>query len=479
MWRYLAHQDKNHKSAFQTSISPLEDFTPKSWYYFCASLEYTAEINRLWMHPYYCHKKESGGSSHGFIVADPLLNPDADLPVKYQYLIPDWGQQLYKAFSKPGIIPEGQGQRILRAYADDGFSFIRSMHIILHPKLMEIPSSVCNAIPKQSGSTFEEYVSSVKFYHAMLGFLQDIKQDIGERYIQDIFLSNMDHSTEIINYVRTQRDSGVSTEKVKYTKGNFIQTISMIIETLKLVSRSGGRTTSTTRSPSYSTARTNAINILHSLQENGMSHDPFYTKEGLYSIAFSGIDLNDPSIDDNKLTLLCNAIDQHGADKNRIFDTSRPCAVCAGTGHTFDDCPELKDPGQVRTAYIKLRVALDRLKNVASKLHHSNLNSMDVYTINAVRMMDENMPQTHPINRLSSNHSNSSKSSLGASSSSSSGMERLLKHQAHALRQTNIKINSLAELLESNQVNTNGDDASTTGSSLDTTTMDFLMGRSK
>ena len=55
--------------------------------------------------------------------------------------------------------------------------------------------------------------------------------------------------------------------------------------------------------------------------------------------------------------LLRSAIHDIGSDLQK-FDTYRAFAICGGTGHSFDGYPELSDAGEVRKAYIKLRVGL-------------------------------------------------------------------------------------------------------------------------
>jgi hypothetical protein len=85
-----------------------------------------------------------------------------------------------------------------------------------------------------------------------------------------------------------------------------------------------------------------------------MSSDPDFTSAGLHSIAFDDIDLD--TCNDDELGLLLEAINQIGSNLNSAFDTSRPCVICGGTGHTFDSCKVLLDSAGVKTAYIKLRV---------------------------------------------------------------------------------------------------------------------------
>ena len=51
---------------------------------------------------------------------------------------------------------------------------------------------------------------------------------------------------------------------------------------------------------------------------------------------------------------------------NCAFDLYRPCALCGKAGHSFDDCEELKDLAAIRTAYISLRIGLQKLKGIAT-----------------------------------------------------------------------------------------------------------------
>jgi hypothetical protein len=119
--KFLRHQEKHHQAALQ-HVPPLVDFTAHSWFDFCLSLAYYVFNNRLWVHPYYCHQRIcSSGNGCGFLVADPLIDCDSDLPLRYDYLVEDWNDQLYQALSKTGILPDGRSQDILRSCSQNGY----------------------------------------------------------------------------------------------------------------------------------------------------------------------------------------------------------------------------------------------------------------------------------------------------------------------------------------------------------------------
>jgi hypothetical protein len=148
----------------------------------------------------------------------------------------------------------------------------------------------------------------------------------------------------------------------KFEANAFINTMSLLVNKLF-----GNNSVSSARSPkpqprspsksSFSQNKTNATNVVRASTEYGMSSDPDFTSVGLLSIAFDDIDLG--TCNDAELGLLLEAINQIGSNLNSAFDTSRPCVICGGTGHTFDGCKVLLDSTGVKTAYIKLRVALN------------------------------------------------------------------------------------------------------------------------
>jgi hypothetical protein len=120
--------------------------------------------------------------------------------------------------------------------------------------------------------------------------------------------------------------------------------------------------------------------------EYGMSSDPDFTSIGLHSIAFDDIDLD--TCKDAELGLLLEAINQIGSNLNSAFDTSRPCVICGGTGHTFEGCKVLLDSAGVRTAYIKLRFALNHLHGLSGKFGQSDISALRSHTISSINIAE-------------------------------------------------------------------------------------------
>ena len=81
---------------------------------------------------------------------------------------------------------------------------------------------------------------------------------------------------------------------------------------------------------------------------------------------------------------------------NRAFDTSCACVLCGKSGHSFDDCEELKDSATIRKAYISLRIALQKLKGIATS-QRRDINSIRSYRISYVNSVDLLPPSSSSI----------------------------------------------------------------------------------
>ena len=97
--------------------------------------------------------------------------------------------------------------------------------------------------------------------------------------------------------------------------------------------------------------------------------DPdFGSYQSLMSISYNDCDVNTLAYKTCKHAekIYNNGVMPISTNLNRAFDTIRPCAICGKTGHTFDDCEVLQDQAAIRQSYIKLCVALQKLKGIAA-----------------------------------------------------------------------------------------------------------------
>ena len=105
--------------------------------------------------------------------------------------------------------------------------------------------------------------------------------------------------------------------------------------------------------------------------------DPdFNSYESLMRLACGDCDVKSLAYGDKHVEkIFKQAVMAISGNLNRAFDLSRPCALCGKVGHSFDDCEELKDPAAIRKAYISLRIALQKLKGLAT-IQNRDINSI-------------------------------------------------------------------------------------------------------
>ena len=107
-------------------------------------------------------------------------------------------------------------------------------------------------------------------------------------------------------------------------------------------------------------------------------------------LAFSDCDVNSLAYGDkHDEKILKQAMMAISSNLHRAFDTSRPCALCGKSVHSFDDCEELKDLEAIRKIYISLQITLQKLKGLATTQNH-DINTFRAYKISYVNSMDLN-----------------------------------------------------------------------------------------
>ena len=121
------------------------------------------------------------------------------------------------------------------------------------------------------------------------------------------------------------------------------------------------------------------------------------TYESLMSLTFGNCDVNNLAYGDKHAEkIFKQAVMIISGNLNRAFDLSRPCALCGKAGHSFDDCEELKDPAEIRKAYISLRIGLQKLKGIATS-QRRDINSIRSYKISYVNSLDLLSPSSPSI----------------------------------------------------------------------------------
>jgi len=237
------------------------------------------------------------------------------------------------------------------------------------------------------GDSFEDYHDKVQFHLAMQAYNTNTDCDFGNHYDQDTFINHLLNGNSVLRRVESERHSSSPHLRDRYKTGTFISTIRTIYDQ---VAGTGVRSRSNLFDRSCP-RRTNALTTgsasfqqkLHSLRLDDPESIQLFAIE---DIPFDGIGYTDEDM------YYLNALIENIAagvksGDSRVFDTSKPCAVCGVPGHPFDNCPVLQDKGAVTKAYIRIVTALRRL------LASMNRNS-PYATINQLAWYDYNTAMT-------------------------------------------------------------------------------------
>ena len=398
---HLDYQNNKHKSAFLAGAPLMTDYTPRGFHGMCTIMEKAGAINRVWMHPFLARRRGCEGK-WGFVCADQNDNVDADLPIKYQPKIDGWGVQIMAYLRK--VLPK-EAKDLLDNCGTDGHQALQSLHLKFNPIHFRFQTDLCSIVPVQGNDKIEEYTKKYRWYQLNKSLVLDEKFDIGDELTQDMFISNMRRANEVRSIVSVERKSTDQYIADRYKKEPFFNSIIALYNGLEPTS--GGQARSF-----RGRSQTNVHSVTsHNNDDNNYDDwtapdeyefcrpgvDPdFNSYDSLMRLAFTDVDVNSLAYGDKHgENIFKRAVMAISTDLRRAFDPSRPCAICGKIGHSFDDCEELKDPAAIRKAYISLRIALQKLKGLATT-QNRDINSIRAYKLSYVNSMDLIPPSPSP-----------------------------------------------------------------------------------
>ena len=154
------------------------------------------------------------------------------------------------------------------------------------------------------------------------------------------------------------------------------------------------------------------------------------------------------SISKTDRSMFTNAVVAVAKDLNRFDVKKHKCALCGGSGHNFDNCPEvLKASGDLKSAYIRLRLLVNKLMSGFLKLYPSSKNQNDT----------QNTPVSAITTALSTD----------VSSDGLQGINQLLQQQQQSLSSLNNTVYNLSNVVVQGFDMGNDSDTASTGTGVD------------
>ena len=108
--------------------------------------------------------------------------------------------------------------------------------------------------------------------------------------------------------------------------------------------------------------------------------------DSIWDYCVHGLEDDLPADTDSSMILFANAVQNIAKDMNQFDKSKFPCVVCDQLGHTFEECPVLRDTN-LKEAYLRLMLLVKRFVKGLNKLdptgkkHHNNLNVLKHVTL--------------------------------------------------------------------------------------------------
>ena len=263
-------------------------------------------------------------------------------------------------------------------------------------------------------------------------------------------MKRCDDVRSIVTLERTSPDQYIADQ---YKKANFMNPISALYNNLP-------GTTNTNRQSFRGQSQSNVHSVVpYDVENNDDWNGPskyeycrpgtdpnFGSYESLMCIAYSDCDVNSLAYHTDKHAekIFNQDIMAISENLNCAFDATCPCAICGKTGHSFNDCEELRDQAAVQKSYIQLRVAIQKLKAIAAS-QSRDVNSLRSYKLSYVNSVDL-LPPSSPLDSVATNRLDK--------------LEGMLVNTLKFADQTNRRINSLTSKFAVNKEDDDDDEDS-------------------
>lgn len=109
---------------------------------------------------------------------------------------------------------------------------------MFHPSIIENSVSLSPSHPNQGRILYDEYVQATEFHYTMQGLISDHCFPYDDSNIQDMFITHLNHSSDIFKIVNHECSSSLASIKLKYSASLFVHMISGHVAKLGLKTKS-------------------------------------------------------------------------------------------------------------------------------------------------------------------------------------------------------------------------------------------------
>jgi hypothetical protein len=198
---YFMIQDPNEKEFMRASVNCEDDTHAgiRSWY---ENFVKACHDYGFYAHPLWCFRRDHGGD-RGFSIG---LDPDDDLPTRFDIPISRMSQPLYRMLAKKDMFPRNSNlPTIVRACNGDGYKALKGIIFKSHPAFYDQPSTLIKSYPLQRDLSILEYYQMFRDYEQLRAYIANITAGLDDTTELDIFINNAKHSTYLNRVTRDER----------------------------------------------------------------------------------------------------------------------------------------------------------------------------------------------------------------------------------------------------------------------------------
>ena len=325
---------------------PITPQVIRMWY-----KDFTAHglANQIFICPYYCFRTHVNDPK-GFSCGKDTEHDRYDLPADFQFILPTWAGWIAHAIKD--VFPEGSSERLIcQSSGVNGYAALASIILPHHPAFYEYGPTLTTSPPyQQLGMDLQEYYNEYIDFLELRAYNENNTRNLNDFDQMTKFLSGCLWGDQILEKVREDRLSKNKKITDQFSQGQIMNTLKIVVE--RIDTRRDGYTSfvdpQRIRSP-YK--KPHKPRNLYRDFEKKRPERPDKTKKQINLLqAFDDLKPEIPS----EAGPLC-AIYRMGIDSAKAtgFDISQKCMVCEESGHTFEDCPILKNHDLLKQIHIK------------------------------------------------------------------------------------------------------------------------------
>ena len=134
-----------------------------------------------------------------------------------------------------------EAKPVLNLCGTDGHQALQLFHLKFHPIHFRYQTDQCKPVPVQGNLSIDEYTSNYMWYVVNQALVLNQKNDIGDEFTQDMFISNMKPCDNVRSIVTMEKKSNDQFIANRYKGENFMNSMSALYNNLPAITNTNSQ----------------------------------------------------------------------------------------------------------------------------------------------------------------------------------------------------------------------------------------------